>query len=297
MKSIFKFWNNFWFSNAELLPVSLFRIFFGTLLCVMFIAYLPNWERFYDVNGIVSLNDKSIPHIYNYLSVFNLTDGKMPVILYWFIAFISSIAFAVGYKTRIFTVVLYILYTSMVNRNHFIVYGEDNIIRMLLFYSCFAPLGYRLSIDSFFNKELKNKKFEVWSIRLMQVNIALIYLISTPYKLLYDPSWVNGTAIYWTVMSNNWSRFPYPELFYKWNAFLSKLVSYSALAVEFSFPIFAWFNKTKLFVIAFISMLHLGIAILIPNVTFFTLCMVCSFWVFVPERIVQTLFKRRINPN
>ena len=297
MKSILKFWNSFWFSEAELIPVSVFRIFFGILLCVMFIAYLPNWERFYDVNGIVSLNDKSIPHIYNFLSVFNLTDGKIPIIVYWFIGFISSIAFAVGYKTRIFTVILYVLYTSMMNRNHFIAYGEDNIIRMLLFYSCFAPLGYRLSVDSFLNKKLKNKKFEVWSIRLMQVNIALIYLISTPYKLLYDPSWVHGTAIYWTVMSNNWSRFPCPELFYKGNAFLSKLVSYSALVVEFSFPIFVWLSKTKLFAIAFIGVLHLGIALLIPNVTFFTLCMVCSFWVFVPERVVQNLLKRRINPN
>ena len=284
-----KFWNKFWFSKAELLPPSIFRIGFGILLCVMFIAYLPNWERFYDTNGIMSLNDKSFPHIQNPLSVFYLTEGRIPVIFYWGLGFVSAIAFTVGYKTRFFTIVLYILYSSMMNRNYFIVYGEDNLIRMLLFYSCFAPLNYRLSIDSNLNRKLKRKTPDVWPIRLMQINIVLIYLISTPYKLLYDPSWVNGTAIYWTVVSNNWSRFPFPDLFYKCNAILSKLISYGALIVEFSFPIFVWFKNTKLIAIALISMLHIGIGILIPNVTFFTFFMVCSFWLFVPEENLEVL--------
>ena len=158
MKTVLKYWNDFWFSKAELLPVSIFRICFGLLLCMIFIAYLPNWERFYDSSGIISLHDKSIPHYQNAFSVFYLTEGKLPVIFYWCLGFISTIALTMGYKTRICTIILYILYTSMMNRNYFIVYGEDNVIRMLLFYSCFAPLGYRLSIDSYLSKRLKNKQ-------------------------------------------------------------------------------------------------------------------------------------------
>ena len=291
MKIFSKYWNDFWFSKAELLPVSIFRICFGLLLCVIFIAYLPNWERFYDSNGIISLHDNNIPHYQNLLSVFRLTEGKIPVIFWWFIGFVSAIAFTLGYKTRFFTIVLYVLYTSMINRNCFIVYGEDNVIRMLLFYSCFAPLGYRLALDSSLNRKLRNKMPDIWPIRLMQINIVLIYFFSTPCKLLYDPSWVNGTAIYWTVTSNNWSRFPFPDLFYKCNAFLSKLISYGALAVEFSFPIFVWFKNTKLISLVFISMLHIGIGILIPNVTFFTFYMLCSFWIFVPEAFLKSLIE------
>lgn len=293
MKSPFKCWNDFWFSKAELLPVSMFRICFGGLLCAIFIAYFPSWERFYDANGIMSLNDKSFPQVQNTLSVFHLTEGKIPVIFYWWVGFISAIAFTVGCKTRIFTIVLYILYSSMINRNYFIVYGEDNVIRMLLFYSCFAPLNRRFSLDSYFSKKLRNKTPEVWPIRLMQINIVLIYLISTPYKLLYDPSWVSGTAIYWTVVSNNWSRFPCPDLFYKCGGILTKIVSYSALVIEFSFPVLIWFRKTKLIALALISALHIGIGILIPNVTFFTFCMLCSFWVFVPETFIEGLIKKK----
>ncbi len=287
MKSFLKYWNNFWFSKAELIPISIFRICFGLLLCLIFIAYLPNWERFYDANGIISLHDKNILHYQNLLSIFYLTEGKIPVILYWFIGFISAVAFTVGYKTRIFTIILYVVYSSMMNRNYFMVYGEDNITRMLLFYSCFAGLNHRFSVDLYLNKKLKSKVSEIWPIRLMQINIVLIYLFSTPYKLLYDPSWVHGEAIYWTVTSNNWSRFPYPDLFYKWDGILTKLFSYGALFIEFSFPVLVWFRKTKLIALALITALHIGIGILIPNVTFFTFCMVCSFWVFVPERFIE----------
>jgi hypothetical protein len=123
----------------------------------------------------------------------------------------------------------------------------------------------------------------------MQINIVLIYLFSTPYKLLYDPSWVNGEAIYWTVTSNNWSRFPCPDLFYKWDGIVTKLFSYEALLIEFSFPVLVWFRKTKLIALVLITALHIGIGILIPNVTFFTFCMVCSFWVFVPERFIENI--------
>ena len=292
MKPLLKYWNDFWFSKAELVPVGIFRIAFGFFLCVIFIAYLPNWGRFYDVNGIISLQDKSIPHYHNPLSIFYLTDGKIPVIFLWCLGFISAICFTVGYKTRIFTIVLYVLYTSMINRNYFIVYGEDNLIRMLLFYSCFAPLCCRFSIDSYLNKKIKSKTPEIWPIRLIQINIVLVYLFSAPYKLLYDLSWVNGEAIYWTVTSNNWSRFPFPDLFYQCGGLLSKMVTYGALLIEFSFPVLVWFRKTRLLALVLISALHIGIGILIPNVTFFTTCMLCSFWVFVPEKVPEKFLRK-----
>ena len=39
--------------------------------------------------------------------------------------------------------------------------------------------------------------------------------------------------------------------------------------------------------LAAITCLQIGIAILIPNVTFFTLAMVCAFWVYVPAANIR----------
>jgi hypothetical protein len=40
-------------------------------------------------------------------------------------------------------------------------------------------------------------------------------------------------------------------------------------------------------VLAAITCLQLGIAVLIPNVMFFTLAMVCAFWVYVPASTLR----------
>lgn len=294
-------WDKFWFSRFDPVSVGMFRVSLGVLMIVMFMSNYFNWERFYASDGILSLNEAGLEKPYESIySVFYWTEGKVNVQIYWWIGFLSSIAFTIGLKTRLVTIVLYVLIVSMVHRNGYIVNGDDLVIRMLLFYGCFSPLGYSLSLDSFLKKRFSNTiEIEqlpmIWSIRSMQINILLIYIISAPNKLADDIAWLNGEAIYYTVVSNMWSRCPYPDLFYMWDGLLSKISTYGTIFIEGSFPILVWFKKTKLIAIALISSLHIGIAFLVPNVLFFTLAMVCSFWVFVPPEITRRIIEYLFN--
>jgi hypothetical protein len=179
----------------------------------------------------------------------------------------------------------------------FVVNGEDLVFRMLLFYSCFAPLNYSLSVDSWLRNRrrasIPNRRPSqlprIWPVRLIQVNVALVYVIAVLYRL-GDPSreWIRGDAIYWSMMSNMWSRCPWPWLFYGARGLLlSRIITYSTLLIEFSFALLVWFRRPKFYVLAAITYLQIGIAILIPNVTFFTLAMVCAFWVYVPASTLR----------
>ena len=300
MKNILKLWDRFLFSRFDPLSVSFFRISLGLLMFVMFIANYPNWERFYGSDGIISLNDMDLPkRIQDWWCAFYWTEGKIPIIVYWWIGIISTITFTIGWQTRISTIILYVLQTSMIHRNLLIVNGDDLVFRMLLFYSCFAPLNHCLSVDSWLSKRksggLGTKELPlIWPVRLMQINIALIYVISLPYKVFDDPAWLNGEAIYWTVTSSMWSQCPFPELFYKCDCLLSKIFTWGTILIEGSFPILVWFEKTKLIVVALVTSLHLGIAFMVPNVAFFTLSMVCSFWVFVPGEMLREFFSKKV---
>jgi hypothetical protein len=119
----------------------------------------------------------------------------------------------------------------------------------------------------------------------MQCNICLIYLISLPFKLVDDAAWLDGTAIYLAMTNDIWSRFPWPQLFY--GGILSPLFTYGTIVVEGLFPILVWIRSTRWVALTAITSLHLGIAVCLQNVTFFTLSMVCSFWVFVPGEAVR----------
>lgn len=292
MNKLKKCWDDFCFGTIDPLPVSFFRISLGILLFIVFVSYYPNWERFYDADGIISLNDPNLTHHTTQLSIFYWTGDKIPVKVFWWIGFFSTIAFTIGWKTRIFTIVLYFLYSSMMLHNSFLVGGDDHVFRMLLFYGCFATLDSCLSIESL---KKKVKKLPVaWPIRLMQINIALMYVTSTPYKLITDEAWLNGEALYWAITSNYWSRFPFPELFYMCDAVLSKIATYGTIFIESTFPILVWFKKTRVFALIMISFLHIGIAFIIPNVTIFTLSMLCSFWLFTTSDLIKKIVPKLI---
>lgn len=299
MNFLLKKWDEFWFSRFDPVSVSMFRICLGILMIMFYIANFPNWERFYAVDGMNSLDPKNLLSV-NWWSIFSWTEGILPIKFYWWLGFLSTIAFTLGFQTRVVTILLYVLQTSMNMRDWFVINGEDHIFRMILFYSCFAPLNHSLSVDNY----LRKKKFEkkglndnrdlplIWPIRLMQINILLIYVINVPNKLTDDVAWINGEAIYWTMANNMWSHQMFTEYFYKWDCLLSKIFSYGTILIEGLFPILIWIRETKLLILLAITSLHIGVALIIPNVTFFTLSMVCLFWVFMPPEITWKIIHK-----
>jgi hypothetical protein len=259
----------------------------------MFVALYPHWQRFYAADGILSLRDMGSFWLRpDPWSVFYWTDGILNSRWYWVLGFIAALGFTIGWMTRLCTIILYVLQTSMIHRNPSVVNGEDLVFRMLLFYSCFAPLHYSLSLDSWLYNRRKTRPRVlplIWPVRLIQVNVALIYFTAVLYRL-GDPAgeWIRGDAIYWSMMSNLWSRCPWPQLFYgQGGLWLSRIITYSTLLIEFACALLVWFRRPKPYVLAAITCLQLGIAVLIPNVTFFTLAMVCVFWVYVPGPTIR----------
>jgi hypothetical protein len=201
------------------------------------------------------------------------------------------VAFTIGWHTRLATILLYVLETSMIHRNRFAINGEDLIFRMLLFYGCFAPLGRSLSLDSWCRRRRlsahavcqEDEWPAAWPVRLMQINIALVYVCSVPHKLADDVAWRTGDAIYLAMVSNLWSRGIWPQLFYGW---VGTGLTFGTLVTEGLFPVLVWFRRSRMYAIVAIATMHIGIAIFLKNVTFFSLSMVCSFWLFVPASTI-----------
>ncbi len=289
-QAVARWWDSVWFQRFDPLAVGVFRISLGALLIVYFVALYPNWMEFFAADGMISLHDsvpqRPPPDVW---TVFYWADGWISVQVWWWIGMTAVLGFTLGWQTRFWTICLFILESSMIYRNPAVVNGEDLVFRVLLFYSCFAPLGASLSVDRW----LLSRQSEtatprelpmIWAVRLIQVNIALVYLISMPYKLTDESGeWARGDAMYWAMMNDTWAgRLPHHWFYGHRGVFLSVLMTYGTIVIELAFPLLVWFRKTRLLVLAGITSLHLGIAVIIPNVAFFTLSMVCSFWLFVP---------------
>jgi hypothetical protein len=291
MKSLCRAWDQFWFCRVDPISASVFRIFLGGLLTLFYLANSSNWERYYSPDGVSSATILGPTRAQSWSNVFAWTEGLVPLGNFWWLGLGCAICFTIGLNTRLSTIALFLLQASMVHACRMVTNGEDLVFRMLLFYGMFAPLNKTLAVDAWlerkFRKTPRTAAPMIWPLRLMQLNIVLVYVISLPNKLADDICWWDGTAIYWTMMNRTWCRHPGWLIFAEWP--VSALMTYGTILVEGLFPILVWFPRTRLLSLAAIASMHLGIALVLQHVTFFTLSMVCSFWVFVPPETTRRL--------
>ena len=199
LKVIFRKLDQFWFHRESTLSLGVFRIAFGLFILTTLFVSSPNWQKFYGPNGVYPLSD----YIQDWggfirattTSVLIFSNSEWYVWVVFGVAILLSMAFILGIWTRLVTILPLIIWISIYCRNALIVSGGDKVATMLLFFSCFAPLGNSLSLDCLLKyrrnrycsyRVFKANRKPVWGWRLMQVSIALIYLFAAPYKVIGD---------------------------------------------------------------------------------------------------------------
>ncbi len=59
-----------------------------------------------------------------------------------------AVALLLGWRTRIATVLCFVLLVSRQTRNELVLFGPDLVLRIILFWAVFLPLGERWSLDA-----------------------------------------------------------------------------------------------------------------------------------------------------
>lgn len=294
MKTLFKIWDNFFFSKFDPVSLSVFRILLGGTLCLMFIAEFPNWERYFSSNGALSLNEPLFKSSFYKQSLFFHFEKFFPVKYLWYTGFIFSITFTVGLFTKLSTIFLYIFFVSKVHINPLIGAGYDLLIVVLLFYSSFTNLNHYFSIDNTFNKKRKELPL-VWPVRLIQTYIMLIYFTTGLYKLVSDVAWLNGEAAYWTMVQNIWGRSNIFPLLGSKILFFSKAATYYTLLVEMLFPLLILIPATRMFAILAAVFFHIMLIIFMNHIDFFSLSMISALLLFLPgSKMKDCLIRAKI---
>lgn len=132
--------------------------------------------EFFEFNGAMSLlmlNGSA--HFAGFLALLGMLSGVM---------------IAIGYGTRFFTILGWILLSSFHARHNLAIHGGDNLLRILLLYSIFLPIAKRWSIDSIHRgHRILDNSFFSWFSALLVVQIFCIYFFTTVYK--WHPVWIS----------------------------------------------------------------------------------------------------------
>ena len=124
-----------------------FRIGLGTLLIADLLRRSRSLTAFYTDAGVLPRRALFADYAPVY-SVHALVGDAWAVAALFAVAGAFALALVVGYRTRLVTLVSWLLLLSLQTRNPMVLNAGDSLLPMLLFWGLFLPLGARWSVDA-----------------------------------------------------------------------------------------------------------------------------------------------------
>ena len=189
-------WIGYWFSQTSPIGFAVFRIAFGLVLLLYHVPRLWYIGELYTKKGYL------FPmHLFFVLHLL-IPSYSLAVALN--IVLVSVIIFLIlGYKTRFFAIIVFILHTYFSLLERFSTKGYGAIMIIYAFLLIFSPIGEVLSVDSMrkrFQTFIKNSKEDfsyarvsITMQRIMLWQLAEIYFFNVSSKILNGGwGWFNG---------------------------------------------------------------------------------------------------------
>jgi hypothetical protein len=216
----------------------------------------------------------------------------------WFVAtlFILAGLFAVclfvGYRTRLMTILSWIMLVSLHVRNPMVLDAGDGLLRNLLFWSMFLPLGARFSIDALIgrHKPSPNRFLSAAGIALM-VQLCVMYALAALYKS--DPIWRDGYGIFYALQIDQFAT-PLGHWLLQFPTML-RAMSFSVWHLELIGPFLllmpTWNARVRIAVVLAFWSLHIGMGSTLELGHFPYIC--AAMWAaFLPAPVWDSVLAR-----
>jgi hypothetical protein len=171
----------------------------------------------------------------------------------------SLVGLLIGYRTRLFAVLAWLVHSITLNSGFFSLYGVDTMMHILFFYLVFSPAGARWSVDAYLGRvSLAPSSCARIAQRLIQVHLCIIYL-NTGLAKTGGTQWWNGEAIWRAVMQPQFNAFDFSWL--SAHPALAAVICWSVLLVEIGYSVFIWIPATRRLAMISAILMHVGIAL------------------------------------
>lgn len=275
--------------GVDLRSLAAFRILLALLVLATLAVRLTDLSAHYTDSGILPRAPLIEEELSRWQFSLTLINGEPFFQASLFgVTVLAALCLLVGYRTRVMTVIVWVLLLSIHFRNPMLNSGGDVFLRLLLFWSMFLPLGAYWSMDCKLGispTRLSKRFLSVGTVALF-MQIAFMYWFTAILKS--GREWrMDGTALYYTLSIDRYTS-PFGEYLLHFPKVLEVLTFATILLEAFGpFLLFCPFLIGPIrtgTVLAFMS-LHLGIWLtmdigLFPWISVF--CMVCFlpgwFW-------------------
>ena len=294
--------------GIDLRTLAVFRIAIAAVLCGDMIERLWHVRFYYTDEGLLpsSAIDELFGSAIKWTSLHYHTGGSV-----WLqaslvgLGVVAAFCMAIGYRTRLMTILSWLLFISLNRRVSSMCTGGDDLMRLMLFWSIFLPLGARWSVDVLKRGPLEGQEnqghlfFSAGTVAIL-LQLCYVYFFTAIFKVM-SPTWYSGTAVQDALQYELHVR-PLGHWLSQYQGLLV-LLTYATLVAEFLVPIlvFSPIKNATARCIGVTTMVsfHLGILMCLRIGTFPFVCMAC-WLIFLPGETWDWLgfrAKREIAPQ
>jgi hypothetical protein len=200
----------------------------------------------------------------------------------WFWSSVGAATFGlVGLATRLSFLLTYLTMFLFRERGPFMTFGADLVMNCIGLWLLFLDSGRAWAIDNLLWRRCEisdDGQVEFWPVRAIQIQVALIYLVTGLKKLPTTP-WQDGSAVYYALQVGNIIKGQPPSWILGHRALLA-FMNYGTLFVELSVPFMLFYRPLRVWAFALCILMHTGID-LFMSIRFFSLTMYLGFLSFL----------------
>lgn len=253
-------WNRFWFAPISAKPLGVHRILFGLFVLSHLALISVDLDFWYSDVGLLQGDEAAVTA--GPLRPTLLAHYQDPASVRAMLAATAgvAVAFTLGWRTKIMSVLLYLGLMTFYNRNLLTNCGPDQVMMITAFYMMLAPCGAAFSLDARREARRRGTPAEPlilpWAQRLIQLQLCLIYFV-TAFLKCNGRAWLGGTAVHYVLFNHEVGQFNLEWL--GGYPLVVNLMTTTALVVEFSLAFLLWFRPTRRWVALLGVGLHAGI--------------------------------------
>jgi hypothetical protein len=278
-------WERFFFAPHSVAPLVLVRVAYGCVLVAWTLSLAPDVSAFFSDRGLIP---QPPPLAYGAWDLLHIVDSPVAAWTLWAVLLVAGGCIVIGWHTRLAAFAGFVVVTSFERRNFGVFNAGDGLIRILAAYLMLSHAGAAVSLDS---RRAGRDPWEfvhrpAWALRLMQIQLSVIYLASVAEKLS-GSTWRHGTALSFALRLDDLHRLPLPAGLADQSVIVG-MGTFAALAVEIAVPICVWIPRLRLPAMLAGVALHVGIAYSM-RVGFFGAIMLTLYLAFVSPRAAERL--------
>ncbi|NWF70770.1 MAG: HTTM domain-containing protein, partial [Chloroflexi bacterium] len=291
----------YWFGQIDSRPLAVFRVLLAALFIKDALFHLPLALWFYSDAGLLPRTLlETLARAYRFSLMDALPTAGMATAFFVLYGLVNLLLL-VGWRTRLMSVLSFVMLLSIHERNVWVLSGADTTMRVLSFWGMFLPLGDYYSLDALgrrwtgYGRTRRSDDLRVpeaprttfaFPLRLAQMQVGIIYVLTFVLKLPGD-AWRSGDALHYALQLQTLTLPTGDWLFLHAPAWLLRVGTFFALLVEGAFvplvllPIGQPYLRLSGLLLG--VMLHVGIGVLMA-IQDFSLVMLISYLLLCDAR-------------